>query len=101
MKLYHWSSKLLANYSNGDIIVAAQSADEARAKARQFLTQWIRSGEELETPTIWKMGIGNLWDDEQENELERAAALDLLGKDLLKEPAVFDLAEPILIPGGE
>lgn len=32
MNLYHWNSKLLANYSDGDIVVMAENVEQARDK---------------------------------------------------------------------
>jgi CobQ-like glutamine amidotransferase family enzyme len=32
MKLYHWSSKVLSAYSDGDIVVMAESVEQARDK---------------------------------------------------------------------
>lgn len=34
MKLYHWTSEYLAEYATGDIIVMAETVEEAREKAR-------------------------------------------------------------------
>lgn len=34
MKMFHWYSKALADYANGDIIVLAESPEQARELAR-------------------------------------------------------------------
>lgn len=42
MKMYRWDSELLRQYSDGDLIAIAQSADEARQLLRAGLDDWLK-----------------------------------------------------------
>ncbi len=56
MKIYRWDSELLKEYSQGDLIALAESADAARDLLRDRLSEWLkehRSYEWHEAFTPW------------------------------------------------
>jgi len=80
-KLFHWTSRALASYALGNIIVMAKSIQEAREKAvAQFLDEFS-----------WM-----LYDEERKAEL-----IEQLRKDLEDEPEVYHTAHAVLIMGSE
>ena len=81
MKLYHWNSKLLQAYGDGDIIVMAESVDEARNKVfRQF--DPLEEGNPFEDCYTQML----YWDNDEDYPTEYMKRLNALREDLNKEP---------------
>ena len=81
MKLYQWNSKLLSAYGDGDIIVMAETVDEARGKVfRQFKP--LKEGNPFEDSYL-QMLYSN---DDEEYVHEYTKKLNSLREDLNKEP---------------
>jgi hypothetical protein len=76
MNLYHWTSAALKNYSNGDLVVVAETVEEARVIIRSaalaiYLTQ-----------ISW-------FDEKDEDDVERYAEFVAeLAADLAKDPTI-------------
>lgn len=81
-KIYRWDSNLLKQYSRGDLIALATSAEEAREKLRAGFDDWAKEHREYE----WAEAHG-LWGQE----------IDTSGLDELRETFEEDLAaEPVV-----
>ena len=83
MNLYHWKSKALADYSDGNIIVVAESVEQAKVYAVEkfkteydYLVEMDEFIDDLVTPVLTK-----------------------LEKDLSKEPIIYHGPVAILING--
>lgn len=76
MNLYRWDSVLMKGYSDGDIIVMAESVDEARSKAAEGFWRYIKED--------YEYLLDNLIDDWMEEELDEKRAI--FEKDIAKEP---------------
>lgn len=84
MNLYHWHSKLMQAYGSGDIIVMADSVEEARDKAR---SQWAPF-EEGPTEDVY---LTLLRDTEDEDYYPvYGQRLSELNGDLAKEPTIVE-----------
>lgn len=91
-KIYRWDSKLLQNYGTGDLIASADSADEARAKLRAALDEWLKEHRKWE----WAQAHGT-WGGEIDTEpLDRSR--ELFEKDIAAEPTEH---ETLWITGSE
>lgn len=73
MKLYHWVSKALADWADGDIIVLAETATQAREIARREFLNYLRDDRFL-----------NLDDPDDRERIDEAK--NLLEQDLAADP---------------
>lgn len=95
MKLYHWYSKLLAAYGDGDIIVMAESAEQARIKVyNQF--DPLREGNPFEDAYLQML---ELQDDEEFHE-ELQKLRDRLKADLDVQP-MQPISDVVCIRGSD
>ena len=92
MKLYRWTSKLLAAHGNGDIIVMAESVGQARYFARIQAEKHIRENNSfLEMLRI---------NEDPDYAIELDEELKVLDEDLSKEPEIIT-SGVILIRGSD
>jgi hypothetical protein len=84
MKLYHWSSKTLAAHGNGNIIVMAENAEQARDKVyAQF--DPLRDGNPFEDSYLQMLYN----DSDEDYHTEHMRKFNVLREDLNKEPVVL------------
>ena len=95
MNLYHWSSETLADYSNGDIIVMAESVEKARDKVYEMY-------EPLEDGNPFEDCYLQLMDNNNDEDLmsEYKNKLNVLRKDLDKEPSILSNGVALISGGG-
>lgn len=86
MKIYHWVSHALKQYSLGDIVVCASSVDEARDIARREFPAYAQD--------YWSWLFIEGCDDTE----DRDAKFAQFEADIAKEPTV---ADAVFIQGGE
>jgi CobQ-like glutamine amidotransferase family enzyme len=85
MKLYHWYSKVLAAYSDGDIVVMAESVEQARDKVyAQFKP--LDDGNPFEDHFL--SCLHQLGDADYADEYDKK--LSALREDLNQEPTVIE-----------
>jgi len=85
MKLYHWYSKVLSAYSDGDIVVMAESVEQARDKVyAQFKP--LEDGNPFEDPFL--ICLHQLGDADYADEYDKK--LSALREDLNQEPTVIE-----------
>ena len=95
MKLYQWNSRLLSAYGDGDIIVMAETVDEARGKVfRQFKP--LKEGNPFEDCYLQMLYL----DDDEEYMHEYMKKLTSLCEDLDKEP-MQPISDVICIRGSD
>jgi hypothetical protein len=95
MKLFHWNmSETLKQYACGDIVVMAETVEQARIKAFDGFIEWIKDEDSSLNHLIWFQGTEN-WDEDCEEEYQEV--LQKLKDDLSKEP--LDKQEVIFIMG--
>jgi len=94
MKLYHWSSKILANYTVGDIIVMARNDEEARDKVFELFKP-LEDGNPFEDSYLQLLQM-NYDADFMEAYIEK---LNELREDLNQEPTILT-SGVALIEGG-
>lgn len=83
MNLYYWNSKLLANYSDGDIVVMAENVEQARDKVYALFEP-----ENCESP-FWDSYIEMLaYNEDEIFQQERLGVMNQLREDLNKDPTV-------------
>lgn len=93
MNLYHWNcSEALKNYSQGDIIVMAETVEQARIKARTQIEIFIK-----EARSWWYDLNGELYPDDHE---ERDRFIAKFEQDIAHEPELVELGA-IFITGSE
>jgi hypothetical protein len=96
MKLYHWNSEVIRGVDPGDIVVMAESVEEARELVRNHFME-----AEAEASRRFKE-----WYEAQELDhpgyvsRTRANRLDMLEVDLAKEPKVI-FTQVVFIPGSD
>ena len=96
MKIHHWKmSETLKRDSTGDIIILAEDADAARAKATEEFEAYLRR-EDSPLGVYWTSDGQFLTEMDEERYSELLAALAL---DLAKEPSADE--EAIFILGSE
>lgn len=78
MQIYRWWSETLKRYSEGHILVMADSPDAARELAKTEFEAWLPVGEER----LFK--DGKPWDEDAAEELEKLWAK--FRADIAKEP---------------
>lgn len=89
MNLYHWKSKLLADYGDGNIVVMAENVEQARDKVYELFVP-----ENPENP-FWFPYVEMLahydgyYEDEEYQE-ERLKLFNKLREDLNVEPTVVE-----------
>jgi hypothetical protein len=88
MKLYHWYSKVLSAYSDGDIVVMAESVEQARDKVyAQFKP--LDDGNPFEDPFL--ICLHQLWDADYADYANiYDMKLSALREDLNQEPTVIE-----------
>lgn len=95
MKLFHWgSSEVCRLYGSGDIIVMAESLEQARETA---LTQ-------ARTASLGYIDMADLQSRihrDEDDRIEFEERLEVLRKDLKAQPRVYDAATAIFISGSE
>jgi len=85
MKLYHWYSKVLAAYSDGDIVVMAESVEQARDKVyAQFKP--LDDDNPFEDPFL--ICLHQLGDEDYADVYD--TKLSALREDLNQEPTVIE-----------
>ena len=85
MNLYHWKSKLLANYGDGDIIVMAENVEQAR--------DWVYELFEPENDKspFWTPYLEVLaYSEDEEYQEERIKLFNKLREDLNQEPTIVE-----------
>lgn len=86
MRMFHWDSSWLANYSTGDIVVLALDEDEARELVRAEFDAWLSDARSWLDPN-------------DEDDAEDIAELrQRMERDLAREPSEQRV---LLIRGGE
>ena len=93
MKIHHWKmSETLKRYSTGDIIILAEDADAARAKATEEFEAYLRR-EDGPLGVYWTSDGQFLteMDEERYSELLAALAVDLAKEPSADEEAIFIL----------
>lgn len=81
MKIYRWDSELLQQYSHGDLIALAESADAARAMLRDELPSWIKENRAQEWYEAFEP-----WGDMESDRDGYEKLVALFEKDIAKEP---------------
>lgn len=88
--LYRWDTvDVLRRYSTGDIIVAADSVEEAREIVRRAFVKFVKADEHGERCTFQ---VDEYADDEEESKANWKKALDRLEVDLAKDPLTGTVA---------
>lgn len=85
MNLYHWKSKLLANYGDGDIIVMAENVEQAK--------DWVYELFEPENDKspFWSPYLEMLaHNEDEEYQEERIKLFNKLREDLNQEPTIVE-----------
>lgn len=96
MKLYHWNSEVIRGVDPGDIVVMAESVEEARELVRNHFME-----AEAEASRRFKE-----WYDTQELDhpgyfvRQQANKLDMLEADLAQKPKVI-FTQVVFIPGSD
>ena len=84
MKLFQWDSQYLANYSDGTIIVVADSVKLARQKAIVEFERYYRTDDR----SYLFDEAGNLYDESDLTAMEEARQLFI--NDISKEPTIVE-----------
>ena len=88
MTLYHWNSvDVLKEYSPGDIIVSAESVEQAREKATEAFKAYF-------------LAYYDWLDIENDDKEQYISLLEMLKKDLSIPPVVVD-SDVVLIRGSQ
>lgn len=96
MKLFHWNlSETLKQYSCGDIIVMAETLEQARAKAFEQFDVWIQRDDSRFNWLCLHLRGTKHWDNDDEEEYQ--GILQKLKSDLDKIP--LDIDDVIFIMG--
>jgi hypothetical protein len=96
MKLFHWHSTALKAYTSGDIVVMAETMEQARELVLKNVMDWLMQDNSPKNFLVHMMGT-EYWDEDDEAELE--TFLKLLKEDISKQP--IDNKGVIFIEGGE
>jgi len=96
MNLYHWSSRLLANYSNGDIIVMAENIEQARDKVYAQFNP-LEDGNPFEDAYLQMLKLNG---DTEGFTDELRTQRDRLTEDLNQEPTIVE-SGVVLIKGSD
>ena len=91
MPLYSWESKALKNYAPGEIIVSADSTEEAREAVRGHVEEHLRE------ERFWMFDSNDELDEECREEVSAFKAL--IEKDIAPAPLV--ILQPYFISGSE
>lgn len=105
MGLYVWRSSVPTGYSQGVIIVEAQTVDEARNVIIKDIDRWLKHGEDEGSPCWYDFdkegnpwtGIEN-WDDHDQKEYDDLKSRII--SDIAKDPMSVPETKVIWIPGG-
>jgi len=95
MNLYHWSSETLADYSNGDIIVMAESVEKARDKVYEMYKP-LENGNPFEDCYLQQMHNNN----DEDFMTQYTSKLNVLRKDLNEKPAILSNGVALISGGG-
>jgi len=95
MKLYHWNSKLLSAYGDGDIIVMAMNVEEARDKVYSQFDPF-EEGNPFEDCYLQMLYC----DNDEDYLIEYMKRLNSLREDLDKQP-MQPISDVICIRGSD
>ena len=85
MNLYRWNSEALRNYASGDVVVLAESVEQARKKVLQ---EYQPDVEGHSTEEVYLVMLKLTEDEDYEEEL--AKYWDLIRHDLAQEPELVE-----------
>lgn len=84
VQIYHWrAAEVLKRWGYGDIVVAAESVEQARDIARQSFITFVKDGEQCEF-SVDEYAFG----DEEANKEAWSKAIARLEADIATEPQV-------------
>ena len=95
MNLYVWTSEYLKNYSDGTIIVVAESIELARLKA---IVEFERYNKEVKHECLYQDGVMTEWAIEMGEDKVVEEERQLFMADIAKEPEI--MKNSVLFLGG-
>lgn len=70
MQLFRWDSEMLRRHIPGDILVMAESEEEAREEARKQFETWLPKG----YYSNYFRDDGTIWDEDAQEQVDKARA---------------------------